>query len=104
MREPAEAGENDLRPCRFGLLLWGGGGSLPKQRRAIHRLGAQDVPFGGGVESGGLEALPAHRCRGAMRVSLSAGGLGESLSVRRPALREEALPQEGAGAVPVVRH
>ena len=42
------------------------------------------------LKAAGLEAVAAHRCRRAMRVSLSAGGLGESLSVHRPALREEA--------------
>ena len=88
-------GEDDLCPRRFGLLLWGGGGSLRKPGRAVHRLGAQDLPFGGGAESGGLEAVPAHRCRRAMRVSLSAGGLGESLSVHRPALPEEAQAEGG---------
>ena len=39
-----------------------------------------------------------------MRVSLSAGGLGESLSVHRPALPEEAQAHRRARAVPVVRH
>ena len=65
-----------------------------KAGAAVHRLGAQDLAAGRGAESGGLEAV-AHRCRRTVRVSLSAGGLGESLSIHRPALPEEADAQGG---------
>src|ERR1700685_4002782 len=36
---------------RLGLLLPGGGGSLPEPGRAVYRLGTQDLSFGGRVES-----------------------------------------------------
>jgi hypothetical protein len=48
---------------RCGLLRWRGGGGLRTPGRAIHPLGPQDFPFDGGVASGGLEAVPAYRCR-----------------------------------------
>jgi hypothetical protein len=38
-------------PSRLGLLLPGGGGSLPEPGRAVYRLGTQDLSFGGRVES-----------------------------------------------------
>ena len=72
-----------------GFYCWEAVEAYEKPGRAVHHLGAQDVSFGGGTESRRLEALAAHRCRRTMRVSLSAGGLGESLSVHRPALPEE---------------
>src|SRR6267378_2094877 len=95
VRSLAAASEDDSGPRRFGFLLWGGSRGLREEGRAIHRLGAQNVPAGGGAESGRLEAIAAHRCRWSVRVSISTGRLGESLPVHRRALREEAQAERG---------
>src|SRR5208282_5282803 len=80
----AAGSEDDLCASRFRVLLRGSGGSLPESGRAVHRLGPQDVTLGGGAESCRLAGLTAYRRRRTTRVSLSTGGLGESLSVPRP--------------------
>ena len=40
-------GEDDLCAGRCGVVLLGGGGSLPEPGGAVHHLRAQDVSFGG---------------------------------------------------------
>src|SRR5215467_12534475 len=105
MGSSAADGEDDLCAGRCGVLLLGGGGSLPEPGGAVHHLRAQDVSFGRGAESRQLATLAAHGRRRTMRVLLPAGGLGESLSVHRPALPEAGAtePSRRARAVPVVR-
>src|ERR1035441_4822421 len=91
---------------RFRVLLRGSRGSLPESGRAVHHLGPQDVTLGGGVESCRLAGLTAYGRRRTMRVSLSAGGLGESPTVPRPALPEAGPTEHSrrARAVPIVRY
>lgn len=62
------------------------GAGLRGRRSAVHRLGAQDLSFGGRVESRRLEAVSADRRRRPMRVSLSTGRLEKGLSVPRSTL------------------
>src|SRR4249919_3765138 len=66
--------------------------------------GAENRTTGGGGEGGTVDGVAAHRCRRAVRVSLPAGRMGESLPVRGVALREEAKEVERTRAIPVVRH
>jgi hypothetical protein len=73
---------------------------------AVHHLSPKDVSFGGRAEGCRLAGLTAYRRRWTMRVSLSARGVGQSLSVPRPAL-PEAVPTEPsrrARAVSAVRY
>jgi hypothetical protein len=86
---PAARGKDRFRPSRFGLLLLACGGGLREPELAVHHRGAQDRPSGGGVEGCGMEALAAHRCRRAVRVPLSAGGLGQSVPVSGAAYRKK---------------
>jgi hypothetical protein len=71
----------------------------------IH-LRTEDVALDRGTEGGGLETLSADRRRWLLRVTLSTGGLEQSLPVHRLALREEAEATAGGRtrAIPVVRH
>src|SRR6516225_119328 len=86
---PAGRGGGRLRSGRLGFLLRGGGASLRAPGLRVGHLGAQDAPLGGRVEGGGMEALAPHGWGRAVRVWLSAGRMGEGLSLRGAALREE---------------
>ena len=66
-----------------------------QDRGAQFIISARKTAFGRGTESGGVEAISAHGSRRPLRVFLSAGRLGEGLSLHRPALSEEA--QTGCG-------
>src|ERR1039458_3599618 len=81
-------GEN-LRARRFGLLLLGGRGSLPKGGLPVHRGGAQDLAASGRVEPGAMEAVAKDRRRCRVRIPLPAGRMGPGVPLRGSALREE---------------
>src|SRR5258708_4350533 len=72
----------------------------------VRSVGAENGATGGGVEGGTVDGVTAHRCRRAVRVSLPAARMGESLPVRGVALREEAEAKEvgRTRAIPVIRH
>src|ERR1700745_3970686 len=72
----------------------------------VRAVGAENPATGGGVEGGTVDGVTAHRRRRAVRVSLPARRMGESLPVRGVALpeEEEAKKVGGARAIPVVRH
>src|SRR2546428_5773384 len=59
----ARNGENDIRTCRFGFLLRGGGRGLRGGTLPIHRLCAQNGSARGGIAKGRMEAVKANRCR-----------------------------------------
>src|SRR5664279_4788254 len=72
----------------------------------VRAVGAEDSALGGGVESGPVDGVAAHRRRRPVRVSLSAARMGSS-----PPVRGVAIPKEGKAegtvrtrAIPVIRH
>src|SRR5260370_2086934 len=68
--------------------------------------GAEDGATGRGVEGGALDGVAAHRRRWQVRVSLSAGRMGEGLPVCGVAVTEESKAEGGerTRAIPIVRH
>jgi len=78
--------EKILARADAGFYCWDAAPAYPDRGVQFVVSAAQDSAFGGGTESGCLQARSAHRCRRPMRVFLSAGRWGKGLSVHRSAV------------------
>ena len=82
----AEDGEDAAGARRLGFLLLGRGGSVRECEMRVHYRGPQDGAIGGAGEGDRVAAVATDRRRWAVRILVSAGWLGQSLSVPGAAL------------------